>query len=108
MKSCPHCALCSGDRSEVCPADGHELVEEIAGSDVIDGRYAVKARLGHGGMGVIYRVRHEGVQRDMALKLIRPDVDTDATFLARFRLEAEALGRLKHRGIVDVTDFGVD
>jgi CHASE2 domain-containing sensor protein len=59
-------------------------------------------------MGLVYRACHLALRRDFAVKLIRPADRLQSEFLARFRLEAEALGRLKHPNIVEVTDFGVD
>lgn len=76
--------------------------------DVIDETYEVQSRLGAGGMGVVYRVLHRGLQRSFAAKVIHADVAADDGFLARFEREAVALGRLKHPNIVDVTDYGVE
>jgi serine/threonine-protein kinase len=59
-------------------------------------------------MGVVFRARHLGLGRDFAVKLIRGASGAGSEYLARFRTEAAALGRLKHPGIVDVADFGVD
>ena len=81
---------------------------ELRPGDVLDGTYEVEATLGYGGMGAVYRVRHKGLRRTFAAKLIHPRVANDPRFLERFTREAEALGRLKHPHIVDVTDFGVD
>lgn len=64
--------------------------------------------MGEGGMGIIYRARHLGLQRKVALKLIRAHAQADGEFFARFRVEARALGALKHPSIVNVSDFGVD
>ncbi len=58
-------------------------------------------------MGVVYLAYHRGLQREVALKIIKP-TRQGAEFVARFRAEAAALGRLRHPHIVDVTDFGVD
>jgi serine/threonine protein kinase len=76
--------------------------------DVVNDTYEVQARLGAGGMGVVYRVLHRGLQRSFAAKVIHADVAADDEFLARFEREAVALGRLKHPNIVDVTDYGVE
>jgi len=59
-------------------------------------------------MGVIYRATHVALQRLFAVKLLHTARAESAEFLARFRVEAEVLGRLKHPHVVDVTDFGVD
>lgn len=76
--------------------------------DVVNETYEVQSRLGAGGMGVVYRVVHRGLQRSFAAKVIHASVAADGGFLERFEREAVALGRLKHPNIVDVTDYGVE
>src|ERR1051326_3065405 len=58
-------------------------------------------------MGEVYRATHLGTKRTVALKVIHPQLSAHDQFLARFRREAEAAGRLRHPNVVDVTDFGV-
>ena len=108
LRSCPTCSTCYGDGRYSCPEDGASLVTELSGPPLIDSKYLIDRRLGHGGMGVVFRARHERLGRMFALKLMRPETSANAEFVARFGVEAAALGRLKHPGIVDVTDFGVD
>jgi serine/threonine protein kinase/CHASE2 domain-containing sensor protein len=108
MKECPHCLSCFVDMDEACPLDGTPLVDGFQGDPIIDNKYRVERRLGRGGMGVVYRVRHLGLQKEFALKLIDIPRDGDQSFVKRFRTEATALGRLKHPNIVEVTDYGVD
>jgi serine/threonine protein kinase len=108
MKECPACLFCQEDATNVCPVDGTTLRPELPGSTVLDGKYKLERRLGEGGMGIVYRARHLGLERTCALKLIKFKKETNGQLLARFRLEAKALGRLKHPNIVEVTDFGVD
>ena len=108
MKECPRCLGCEDDSVSVCPGDGTPLNAGFGGSPLIDGKYLLERRLGEGGMGIIYRARHRGLQRTVALKLLRTARGADPEFLARFRVEAQALGALKHVNIVNVTDFGVD
>jgi serine/threonine protein kinase len=73
---------------------------------VLDGKYAVDKLLGEGGMGAVYRARHLGTKRVVALKVIIPRMTRSAEFLERFRREAESAGGLRHPNVVDVTDFG--
>ena len=72
-------------------------------------RRQISARqlLGHGGMGAVYRATHLGTKRTVAVKVIHPQLSTHDQFVARFRREAEAAGRLRHPNVVDVTDFGI-
>jgi serine/threonine protein kinase/CHASE2 domain-containing sensor protein len=108
MKECSHCLICFADILEVCPFDGKPLLAGFRGDPILDAKYRVERRLGRGGMGVVYRVRHLGLQKEFALKLIDVPGDGDEAFAKRFRTEATALGRLKHPHIVEVSDYGVD
>src|SRR5690349_11275760 len=58
-------------------------------------------------MGEVYRATHLGTKRTVAVKVIHPQLSAHDQFLARFRREAEAAGRLRHPNVVDVTDFGI-
>jgi Serine/threonine protein kinase len=71
------------------------------------GRYVIVATIARGGMGVVYRARQDKPGREVALKLIRPGW-MSASLLRRFEFEAELLGRLKHPGIAQVYEAGVD
>ena len=108
MKECPRCLICLDDSVETCPLDGAPLDSAFQGDLTIDGKYRIERRLGRGGMGVVYRVRHVGLQRQFALKVVNLPQVGRQYFLKHFQMEARALGRLKHPHIVDVTDYGVD
>src|SRR5947199_342471 len=77
-------------------------------SIVLDGKYRLDDLLGEGAAGVVYRATHLGLKRVFALKLLKPGSALDAFSVSRFQREAEALGRLRHPHIVDVTDSGID
>lgn len=62
--------------------------------------------VGHGGMGAVYKARQKKLDRDVALKIIRPESASDQTFAERFGREARALARLSHSNIVAIHDFG--
>jgi serine/threonine-protein kinase len=68
--------------------------------------YEVLEVLGHGGMGVVYRARQVGLDRVVALKMIRTDLLLDEGARARFRAEARAVAKLEHPHIVRVHDSG--
>ena len=74
------------------------------------GRYHIEETLGRGAMGVVYRARDPLIDRQVALKTLRVDLDADHTdeFRERFVREAQAAGRLNHPGIVTVHDVGED
>ncbi|MCB9617139.1 MAG: protein kinase [Sandaracinus sp.] len=73
---------------------------------VVAGRYRLEARLGEGGMGVVYRARHVLIERVVALKLIRPDLRGETHLRAWMLREARAANRVDHAHIVDIHDVG--
>ncbi len=73
---------------------------------VVAGRYRLEARIGEGGMGVVYRARHVLIERVVALKLIRPDLRGETHLRAWMLREARAANRVDHAHIVDIHDIG--
>src|SRR5262247_4241116 len=73
---------------------------------VVAGRYRLEARLGEGGMGVVYRARHVLIDRVVALKLIRPDLRGETHLRAWMLREARAANRVDHAHIVQIHDVG--
>ncbi len=72
----------------------------------LDGRYLIEEHLATGGMGAVFRARHVYMRKDVALKVLRPDLSASAELVERFRREAEIAASLEHDHIVRVTDFG--
>ena len=72
------------------------------------GRYRILARLGKGGMGMVYLGRDEALDRDVAVKTLRVDGSVDAESRGRFEIEAKAAARLQHPNIVTVFELGED
>ena len=70
------------------------------------GNYRVVARLGEGGMGTVYRAVDTMLDRDVALKVLRPELARQAALVERFRAEAVALARLRHERIAAL--YGLD
>ena len=66
------------------------------------GNYRVTDRLGEGGMGTVYRAQDEMLDREVALKVMRPEVSRQPGLHERFRQEAVALARLNHPRIAAV------
>jgi serine/threonine protein kinase len=72
----------------------------------VAGRYRLEARLGEGGIGVVYRARHVLIDRVVALKLIRPDLRGETHLRAWMLREARAANRVDHAHIVQIHDVG--
>jgi eukaryotic-like serine/threonine-protein kinase len=75
---------------------------------LISGRYRLIAPLGEGGMSTLWRAIDEQLDREVAVKVLRPQFGADAGFAARFKQEARAAGGLSHPNIVNVYDYGTD
>ncbi|MEZ4472807.1 MAG: serine/threonine-protein kinase [bacterium] len=72
----------------------------------LDGRYVLKARIGAGGMGAVYRAEQVSMERTVAVKVISPALITDERVTGRFLREARLCGRIAHARVVSVFDFG--
>ncbi|HVK86259.1 MAG TPA: protein kinase [Kofleriaceae bacterium] len=73
---------------------------------VIDGRYEIQARVGEGGMGVVYKSRQISIDRVIALKMLNQEMASDPTWVQRFYNEAKACSRLQHPNTIRMFDFG--
>jgi serine/threonine protein kinase len=60
------------------------------------GNYRIVERLGDGGMGAVFRAVDEMLDREVAIKVLKPELARNAALIERFRLEAVALARLNH------------
>jgi serine/threonine protein kinase len=70
-------------------------------------RSDILGELGRGGMGIVYKAKDLRIDRLVAVKLILSGRGANFTELARFRIEAEAVGSLEHPNIVQSHDIGV-
>ena len=68
--------------------------------------YVIQEQIGAGGMGIVYRARHPILKRDVAIKVMRPDLAERKDFYTRFEQEAQTIASLEHPGIVHVINFG--
>ena len=78
--------------------------DELIGS-TFDGRFHVERLLGSGGMGSVYLVEHEVLQRRFALKVLHRDLLQDAQLAQMFRREARAASRVQHPNVTFVFDY---
>ena len=78
----------------------------VSPGQVIGERYRIDASIGEGGMGIVCRATHLGLETPVAIKLIRPDYKDDLEFVRRFLNEARRAAALKSDRIARVHDVG--
>ncbi len=71
---------------------------------MLDGRYEILEVIGRGGMAVVYKAKCHLLNRFVAVKILRDDMEADAEFRANFKKEAQAVAMLSHPNIVSVYD----
>jgi predicted Ser/Thr protein kinase len=74
--------------------------------EVIAGRFRIERELGTGGMGTVYLATHLGLERPVAVKIIRREFVGDADVADRFLLEARTMARLRHANAAMIFDAG--
>jgi serine/threonine protein kinase/outer membrane protein assembly factor BamB len=78
------------------------------GEKLENGHYTVVKEIGVGGMGVVYHCRDELLTRDVAIKMLLPELMSDKKNLEVFRQEARLAAQLEHPNLVTVYDIGVE
>src|SRR5687768_15728136 len=115
MRICPRCrTVYSSPSVKECPRDQISLVDArkfaeqegdpLVGQEVA-GRFRITARIGTGGMGTVYAAEQIGLQRAVALKILKKELIWDHDTVARFHREAKAMSLLTHPNTVRVFDF---
>jgi len=102
--SCPRChtpipandSYCSS-----CPPDyTHELRERL--TRALEGRYEIVRLLGRGGMAAVFLAEDLVLERQVAIKVLPPDMTRDAQLVTRFQREAKTAARLDHPSIIPI------
>ena len=104
---CPQCGSVYDSGTSRCDSDKAALAL-AAFPRTLAGRYRLQKRLGHGGMGTVYRATDTALERDVALKMIREDLVANPEAAERFRREAKAAAAITHPNLVTLYDFAVD
>ncbi|HSC32133.1 MAG TPA: serine/threonine-protein kinase [Gemmatimonadaceae bacterium] len=108
-KLCPQCGARYDAGVVFCPRDGSALGTPSRGDlvgQLIAGRYRVIEPLGQGAMGRVYLAEHVKMERRCAIKVMSPELVSDADAISRFNREATNASRIQHPNVATVYDFG--
>ncbi len=72
----------------------------------IAGRFRIECEIGRGGMGTVYRATHLGLERPVAVKIIKQEFASDRDVADRFLREARTMAKLRHRHAAMIFDAG--
>ena len=96
------------DKKYLTMVEIKEILREMTGTkdwNAIEG-YEILGKLGKGGMGAVYKARHQKLNKIVALKVLPPELALDQEYLDRFLREARAAAKLNHVNIVQALDVG--
>jgi serine/threonine protein kinase len=105
--SCGSPVAAFAERCPQCSAPLKPRTDNLVGTVLAD-KYRIEAPLGSGGMCDVYRAIHSLIGKQVAVKLLKPELAADPKISQRFEQEALAASRVRHPHAIDVTDFGVD
>ncbi len=121
---CPNCQIENPEDSNFCrkcatpfirPKDKLSIsqaetllapIKKLERGSTFAERYEVVEELGKGGMGIVYKVFDKKIKEIVALKLIKPEIDSDAKMIDRFRNEIKLARKISHRNVCRMYDLG--
>jgi serine/threonine protein kinase len=120
---CPKCRNENPSDSKFCKECGKQLIEtaepdisftktletpkeELTRGNLFAERYEIIEELGRGGMGMVYRAEDRKVNEEIALKLIKPEIASDAKTILRFKNELRLARKIRHKNICHMFDMG--
>ena len=118
MKNCPYCGKVNEDLDQTCRFCGSNLekttatrrlrIPKIEPGNILAGRYRILTEVGKGGMGFVYAAEEEslGIKRNVAIKVLPPQMMMDEGLMARFREEIKIAAALDHPNIVPIYSLG--
>ena len=106
LQTCPICGRCYDESVQLCTWDAVPLESPRILPFVIQDRYQLVRLLGEGGMGLVFEAKDLRLGRDVAVKLIKPELYGMAEIHARFTQEAKALAGIEHPSVISIFDSG--
>jgi tetratricopeptide (TPR) repeat protein/predicted Ser/Thr protein kinase len=92
--------------SQAATISGEYSIAQLQAGAVLADRYEIVKLLGEGGMGAVYRAHDRELEREVALKVIRPELARNAQVLHRFKQELILARQVTHRNIIRIFDLG--
>jgi serine/threonine protein kinase len=83
------------------------VLARLRTGQVLEDKYTIVRQIGGGGMGIVYEAEHMALKVRVAIKVLHPTEADDPNMLARFKSEARSAAGIRHRNVVEVTDFGL-
>jgi serine/threonine-protein kinase len=109
MKICTSCGSpvpAADERCLQCGARSDGFTGRLTGTTLVD-KYLIEEPLGAGGMCEVYRARHIALDKEVAIKILKPELAADPRIAQRFEQEARAASRVRHPHAINVTDYGI-
>ncbi len=108
VTECSHCRKRYENSVRFCPVDGYAVVPVAVSmlGRTLMGQFQIQSVCGHGATGTVYRATQVGIDREVAVKLLRADLLKDPDVVKRFVREARAGARLNHSNIATVHMVG--
>jgi serine/threonine-protein kinase len=105
--ACLRCKQQIDSQLDQCPSCGERVTafQKTYSSRLLDGKYQILDRLGVGGMGEIFKVRHIHLNELRVIKIMRPNVAADDQGMQRFLQEARTSTMIKHKNLAMLYDF---
>ena len=105
-----NCISCKSEidpSSKACPRCGDQISDFLRTyqQELLDGKYELQERLGRGGMGEVYKVRHTHLHTTRVVKVMRPQLTGDQSLHERFVREAKLATRIQHQNVATLHDF---
>lgn len=95
-----------GEAQAEAVKEGELPAEAMVEGALIAERYRLEKCLGEGGMGIVYRAQHLLMKKTVAIKVLHPEMTSNAEVVARFKREAQAAAHIEHPNVCQATDFG--